>query len=121
MIDQGEARRLADSLGLHLEGLGGTEGGVIGALAAVGLLACGDDGRVVQLGPSPEDLSGVHDVDTLRARGVEVRRLVSRVVIQEGLVDVGKRLRPNVRGGRVVLFVSAHEESPGRWQAVRLP
>jgi hypothetical protein len=121
LVDQAGARRLAGSLGLHLEGLGGTEGGVIGALAAVGLLASCDDGRVVQLGPSPDDLSGVHDVDTLRARGVEVQRLVSRVVIREGLVDVGKRLRPNVRGGRVVLFVSAHEESPDCWQAVRLP
>ena len=121
LVDQAAARRLADALGLHLEALGGTEGGVIGALAAVGLLASGDDGRVVQLGPSPDDLSGVHDVDTLRARGVEVQRLVSRVVIREGLVDVGKRLRPNVRGGRVVLFVSAHDERPDCWQAVRLP
>jgi hypothetical protein len=121
MIDQGEARRLADSLGLHLEGLGGTEGGVIGALAAVGLLACGDDGRVVQLGPEPDDLSGVHDVERLEARGVEVRRLVSGVVVREGVVDVGKRLRPNLRGGRVVLFVAPAGEGLGRWQAVRLP
>jgi hypothetical protein len=121
MVDQGEARRLADSLGLHLEGLGGTEGGVIGALAAVGLLACGDDGRVVQIGPWPDDLSGLHDVETLQARGVEVRHLDSGRVIREGLVDVGKRLRPNARGGRVVLFVTADGERPRRWYAVRLP
>jgi hypothetical protein len=121
IVDQAEARRLAAGLGLHLEGLGGTEGGVIGALAAVGLLACGDDGRVVQLGHSLDDLSGLQDVERLGARGVEVRRLVSEVVVHEGLVDVGKRLRPNVRGGRVVLFVSADEQSPGRWRAVRLP
>jgi hypothetical protein len=120
-VDQAEARRLAESLGLHLEGLGGTEGGVIGALAAVGLLAGGDDGRVIQLGHSPDDLSGLQDVETLRARGVEVRRLVSGLVVREGLVDVGKHLRPNFRGGRVVLFVAAAGEEPERWQAVRLP
>jgi hypothetical protein len=121
IVDQSEAHRLADSLGLHLEGLGGTGGGVIGALAAVGLLACGDDGRVVQMGLWPDELSGVHDVETLRTRGVEVRRLDSGVVIREGLVDVSERLRPNVRGGGVVLFVTEHGERPRCWQAVRLP
>jgi hypothetical protein len=121
IVDQGEARRLGESLGLHLEGLGGTEGGVIGALAAVGLLASGDDGRVIQIGLWPDDLSGVQDVERLRARGVEVRRLDSGVVIRAGLVDVGKRLRPNFRGGRVVLFVTAPGEGPEQWQAVRLP
>jgi hypothetical protein len=121
IVDQADARRLADSLGIYLEGLGGTEGGVIGALAAVGLLACGDDGRVIQLGHSPDDLSGLQDVERLGVRGVEVRRLVSGVVVREGVVDVGKRLRPNLRGGRVVLFVAGAEEGPGRWQAVRLP
>jgi hypothetical protein len=121
LVAQGEALRLAGSLGLHLEGLGGTGGGVIGALAAVGLLACGDDGRVVQMGPWTDDLSGLHDVESLRVRGVEVRRLDSGAVLREGLVDVGKRLRPNMRGGRVVLFVTASGEVPGRWYAVRLP
>jgi hypothetical protein len=121
IVDQGEARRLAGSLGLHLEGLGGTEGGVIGALAAVGLLACGDDGRVVQVGVWPDDLTGVHDVETVRARGVEVRRLDSGIAIREGLVDVGKRLRPNLRGGRVVLFVTADGAGQERWYSVRLP
>jgi hypothetical protein len=121
IVDQAEARRLADSLGLLLEGLGGTEGGVIGALAAVGLQACGDDGRVVQLGDWPDDLSGVHDVETVRARGVEIRRLDSGIAVREGLVDVGKRLRPNLRGGRVVLFVTADGDGQQRWYAVRLP
>ena len=49
VVTQEEARDLAARHGLHLEAFGGTEGGVIGALAAVGLLAGGDDGRVVHL------------------------------------------------------------------------
>jgi hypothetical protein len=121
IVDQGEARHVAASLGLHLDGLGGTEGGVIGALAAVGLLATGDDGRIIQLGRWPDDLSGVQDVECLRARGVEVRRIQSGAVIPDGLVDVGKHLRPNARGGRVVLFVTAAGVEAKPWQAVRLP
>src|SRR5206468_2152591 len=54
VVHQEDARRLAAAVGLHLEGLGGTEGGVIGALAAVGLSAGGDDGRVVQHGEWPD-------------------------------------------------------------------
>jgi hypothetical protein len=121
LVDQRDARSLADSLGLHLEGLGGTEGGVIGALAAVGLTAFGDDGRVVQIGGWPDELSGLQDVETLHARGVEVRHHDSGTAIGGGFVDVGKRLRPNCRGGRVVLFVTGPDPSPAHWHAIRLP
>jgi hypothetical protein len=123
VVDQAGARRLAADCGLHLEGLGGTEGGVIGAMAAVGLAACGDDGRVVQLGAWPDDLSGPQDVAAVRERGVEVRQVASGVPVTEGRVDVGKHLRPNRRAGRVVLFVTTGTASDGAatWQAVRLP
>ena len=122
IVTQQEARALAHAAGLHLEGLGGTEGGVIGALAAVGLAATGDDGRVVQLGDWPDDLSGPQELPALTARGIEVRCEMGEVV-EEGGVDVGKRLRPNCRQGRVVLYVtSAEDAGPSvRWRAVRLP
>ncbi|HVY45914.1 MAG TPA: hypothetical protein VHB21_08550, partial [Minicystis sp.] len=45
LVEQGEARAIAAAQGVLLEGLGGTEGGVIGALAAVRLAATGDDRR----------------------------------------------------------------------------
>ncbi len=117
IVRQEEARRLAIACGVHLEGLGGTEGGVIGALAAVGLSATGSDGRIVNLGTWPDDLSGPHDVDTLHARGVVVQDVHSGTVITNGLVDVGKHMRPNRRNGRAVLFVA---KAGSAWQAVRL-
>jgi hypothetical protein len=122
-IHQQEARSLAQRLGLHLEGLGGTEGGVIGALAAVGLAATGNDGRIVQLGEWPDDLTGWQPVSAIWERGVEVRQVDCIGSIQQGLVDLGKRLRPNFRDGEPVLFVQPHSEqrTPDRWQAVRLP
>jgi len=116
---QAEARALARRQGVHLEGLGGTEDGVIGALAAVGLAATGDDGRVVHLGAHPDDLSGWQDVAFLRAAGVdEVRCHGDGSRVGAGRVDIGKRLRPNLRAGRVVLFVEP--AAPGAWRAVRL-
>jgi hypothetical protein len=124
VVSQGEARQLAAACGLHLEGLGGTEGGVIGALAAVGLAACGDDGRVVQLGTWPDDLSGPQDLAAVRGRGIEVQQVGSGMPVTEGRVDVGKHLRPNCRAGRVVLFVTPRPAPAGgatAWQAVRLP
>jgi tRNA(Ile2) C34 agmatinyltransferase TiaS len=118
VVTQEDARRIAKTRGLHLEGLGGTEGGVIGALAAVGLIATGNDGRVVQLGLWPDDLEGLQDLAVISERAVEVREMETNRTVTTGTVDVGKHMRPNYRDHRVILFVSAHE---GTWQAVRLP
>lgn len=122
VVTQAEARELAAVHGLHLEGLGGTDGGVIGALAAVGLAIGGDDGRIVQLAEWPDDLSGVQSIPDLQARGVEVRELDSEVVLHTGMVDVGKHLRPNRRAGRSVLFVRRTSAAAvPEFQAVKLP
>ena len=120
-VDQQEARDLAAHHGLFLEGLGGTEGGVIGALAAVGLAADGNDGRIVHIGQWPDDLTGPQEVARLNERGVEVRCLDTDSLVTSGLIDVGKHLRPNYRQGRIVLYVQpAAEVSTPAWVAVRL-
>jgi hypothetical protein len=130
VVSQAEARALALRAGLHLEDFGGTGDGVIGALAAVGLAAGGDDGRVVHL-PGwgwPDTFGGCQSVAALRERGIEeIRDHRSGVHIPDGLVDVGKRLRPAYRGGRVVLFVERHPDgeaaagsAAARWRALKL-
>lgn len=127
VVSQDEARELAAEAGCYLEGLGGTEQGVVGALAAVGLIAGGDDGRIVQLShwPYPDDaFTGPCGIDELYARGIdEVRILESGEQVTSGSVDIGRHLRPNLRGGRIVLYVKASDDlgigTP--WQAVKLP
>jgi len=119
LVTQREARDLAREQGIYLRGLGGDEGGVIGALAAVGLAAAGDDGRVLRIADWPDDLSGPVQVTTLLERGIAVRCLDSGASITQGIVDVGKHLRPNYRAGHVVLFVRP-ASPPQPWQAVRL-
>ena len=123
IVTQGEARELAARHGLHLRGLGGTEGGVVGALAAVGLLARGDDGRVVHLAgwPWPDELRGPQPVDAIRARGVDsILERATGAPVRAGVVDVGKHLRPSWRGGRAVLFVE-RAGALSEWKAVKLP
>ena len=61
-LRQQEPRELADAHGIYLEGLGGDEDGVIGALAAVGLVAQGSDGRYVLVG-SIRDLEGLQPIE----------------------------------------------------------
>jgi hypothetical protein len=118
VLPQADARELAAGLGIHLEGLGGTEQGVVGALAAIGLASTGDDGRVVQLGEWSDDLSGRVPIECLHERGLDVRELESGDAVTAGVIDVGKHLRPNCRGGKVVLFVR-RGGNPG-WEAVKL-
>jgi hypothetical protein len=68
LVAQDEARALAVYYAIPLMGLGGDQGGVIGALAAVGLAASGEDGRYVQVGRSRE-LSGLRPVPAVLAAG----------------------------------------------------
>jgi len=102
-----DARALAARCGLLLEELGGTGGGIIGALAAVGLARKGDDGRIIQWREWPDDLSGPQPVSKVTGRGVVVQDEASGDRIEQGIVDVGKHLRPSLRQGGAVLFVAA--------------
>lgn len=122
---QTAARELAQQHEIRLEGLGGTQDGVIGALAAIGLAAGRNDGRIVKLGTWPDDLTGTYPVETILSRDVLIRNAETHQPIEQGTVDVGKHLRPNYRQGQVVLFAEPNgEPSPNgnaHWQAVRFP
>jgi tRNA(Ile2) C34 agmatinyltransferase TiaS len=112
---QQEARDLAAAHGLYLEGLGGTEGGVIGALAAVGLAAGGEDGRYVHIGTIRE-LAGMQPVSAVLAAGIRVVQTVDALTITDGFVLTDK-IRPARRGGQPVLFV---ERQADHWLPLKL-
>lgn len=122
VTDQSAARDVAERCGIPLEGLGGTEDGIIGALAAIGLATTGDDGRIVHQANWVDDLSGVHPIGTLHDRGVVVHDAETEQPIPTGTVDVGKKLRPNLRGRRAVLFVRRGESTADAdYLALKLP
>lgn len=64
VLSQVEAHSVAHQAGLLLEGLTGTQGGIIGALAGVGLRKTGNDGRFIWL-PGLYKLSGVYTAHQL--------------------------------------------------------
>lgn len=130
VVTQNEAYCLARDAKVHLESLGGTGGGVIGALATVGLLAGGDDGRVVHLpGWSwPDPFAGPQPVERVRARGVHaILRADTGATVRDGIVDIGKHLRPAYRLSRVIMYVEPNAQSrngdgvTADWRAVKLP
>jgi hypothetical protein len=122
VVTKRDARAVADLSSTYLQGLGGTDQGVIGAIAAVGLAAGGDDGRVVHLEgwPWPDPFSGVQSVGAIRDRGVADIRTLAGDAFAGAQVDVGKHLRPNWRRSRVVLFVEACADPTAPCRAVKL-
>lgn len=122
VVTKDEARAVAARAGCHLEGLGGTEQGIIGALSAVPLAAGGHDGRVVHLAswPYPDDFGGVRTVEEIAARSVdEIRVEATGARFGGDRVDVGKHLRPNWRDGRVVLLVAPAGAPDEPWRAIK--
>jgi tRNA(Ile2) C34 agmatinyltransferase TiaS len=115
VVSQGEARALAETHGIPLLGLGGDESGVIGALAAVGLAASGDDGRYVLVGRSRE-LQGELTVPQILGAGIVAVQTLDGQPVRDGLIAVD-RLRPARRNGRPVLVV---EREGDRWLPLKL-
>ncbi|MBN1934005.1 MAG: ABC transporter substrate-binding protein [Anaerolineae bacterium] len=115
LVTQAEARTLGRAHGIGLIGLGGDEGGVIGALSAVGLAASGSDGRYVLVGRSRE-LSGLQPVAALLAAGIAAVQTVDGQPVTDGLVLTDK-IRPARRGGRPIAIV---EWAGEYWQPLKL-
>jgi tRNA(Ile2) C34 agmatinyltransferase TiaS len=115
IVTQAEARTLAAEHGLLLFGLGGDNGGVIGALAAVGLASGGEDGRYVLVGRSRE-CSGLQPVEAVLGVGIQAIQTTGGEPVTEGLVQSDK-LRPARRQGRPVLVV---EQDGDFWVPVKL-
>ncbi|HSG69136.1 MAG TPA: hypothetical protein VLA12_01905 [Planctomycetaceae bacterium] len=121
-VEKSEAREIAIRTGFRLESLGGTGDGIIGALAAIGLSALQNDGRIIQLGDWSDDLSGLQSVSLLSERGVSVREFQTGREVDCGTIDLGKKLRPNMRHGRAVLFVEpVLAEEFSHFRALKLP
>jgi hypothetical protein len=111
LVAQPEARRLAQASGMRLIGLGGTEGGVIGALCAAVLRADGNDGRFVGL-PGIRDVSGRISVDELLERtGIErVAGEDDEPLSGSSILDVGDWVRPRLVKGHPVLVARRDQE-----------
>ncbi|MCK8519135.1 ABC transporter substrate-binding protein [Methanoculleus sp. 7T] len=109
VVTQEQARSLARQAGIRLEGLGGTEDGVIGALAGVGLASSGNDGRFVQKGTT-RDLRGTQTVAAILSAGVDQVMTLDGTAVGEGAVALKKFPKPAFIGGKAVLFIEPDGE-----------
>ncbi len=114
-VAQSDAWALAKQHDMALLGLGGTEDGVIGALASVGLAAEGEDGRYIIVGTIRE-LAGLQPVAAILAAGITAVTTLDGTRITEGLV-LADKLRPSRRNGRPTLFV---EQENDYWLPLKL-
>ena len=115
LVTREEAQYLADSLRIPLLGLGGDHGGMIGALAAVGLAASQEDGRYVMVGRSRE-LRGLQPISAVLSAGIRAVQTLDGQPVTQGLIQTDK-LRPARRGGQPVAVV---EWDTDHWLPLKL-
>ncbi|MDO9043740.1 MAG: ABC transporter substrate-binding protein [Methanobacteriaceae archaeon] len=106
VLNQGKSRTLARNLGIRLEGLGGTEDGVIGAMAGLGLAFTNIDGRFLQIGKI-RDLTGAQTVENLLDAGIDIVFNIDGRIVTNGEVinEENKPVKPCPVNGKAVLFV----------------
>lgn len=122
IVTQQEARTLAAREGILLEGLTGDEGGVIGALAAVGLRRTDNDGRFNWRRGTREAEPLISVEKLLRTTGIDSVLSVSGGVVKpDDLIDVRPWPRAILAKGRAVLLVEEAGEENGNcnWRLAR--
>jgi hypothetical protein len=115
IVTQEGARRAC--LGLHLSGHGGSNDGIIGAAAAVGLTASGWYGRFIEFGHLrrlPPELR----VDKLEEQGIRIMAMNRDAAVPKpaDCVRTQNWVRPRLLGGQPVLPVV--QQAPGVWETM---
>jgi tRNA(Ile2) C34 agmatinyltransferase TiaS len=101
----------------HLSGHGGTNDGIIGAAAAVGLTASGWSGRFIEYGKLRKFSDPIRVLELERSNIVVVSNdRDARVPAPEDIVHTKGWLRPRLWGERAVLLVSRKDE--GVWESI---
>lgn len=117
-VNPSEAIEKAKVFGCLLWSIAGRDHGIVGALAAVGLAASGEQGRVVFHQNGYGEIRGLISVEKLLEFGVLVIEESSQMLVSNGVVDLVKKLRPNIREQKVVLYVEKGQEI-NSWVALK--
>lgn len=116
VLDQATARHVAAASGVHASGHGGDEGGVIGALAAVGLHLSGGDGFFLWM-PGIRQLLGHATYAGLRAAvPIDLARDDDgQEPAPEDRIILGDWVRPILSGGQAVLLLRRSGDTTSDW------
>ncbi|MEW6718245.1 MAG: hypothetical protein AB1345_12200 [Chloroflexota bacterium] len=107
VMGKDEAQKLVGQEGIVLVKSMGTGEGIIGALAAVGLRATGNDGRFIWLQGMRELTSSVYTPTELQQKAniYEVQNVDGVAVLPTAKILVGKWVRPILKENHAVLLV----------------
>lgn len=119
LVTMAEAIALAQNELLVLEGLTGDHGGIIGALAAVGLRASGNDGRFLWL-TGLRELSGICSAAQLRrTTPIELIQTIDGVdVPPTERIEMGEWVRPLLKQGHALLLVEEAQHDEYEWRVI---
>jgi tRNA(Ile2) C34 agmatinyltransferase TiaS len=117
IVTQERALKIAHNCNIRVEGLGGTNDGIIGALAGIGLASLRNDGRFLLKGKNRE-LGGVRSVQEIFGAGIDQILTLQGDSVTEGEVRIPKNATPSFIHGKAVLFV---EKSDGFLIALKRP
>jgi tRNA(Ile2) C34 agmatinyltransferase TiaS len=109
VVTQARAREVAKNSKICFEGLGGTEGGIIGAIAGVGLASLKNDGRFLLKGKNRE-LAGARSISEIIGAGIDEVTTIEGKTVHAGKVQIPKNATPSYIHGKAVLFVELHED-----------
>jgi hypothetical protein len=109
VVTQERALSVAKVCKVRVEGLGGTNGGVIGAVAGIGLASICSDGRFLLKGKNRE-LQGVRSASEILTSGIDQIMTLQGDTVQEGKVQIPKNATPSFIGGKAVLFVEKNAD-----------
>lgn len=114
IVSQKDALHAAN--GFHLSGHGGTNDGIIGAAAGVGLTISGWSGRFIEL-KGLRDFTTHVRVSEIEAKGIRVLSVERNALVTgpDDLVDTRDWMRPRLWAGEPVLPVESCGH--GRWRS----
>jgi tRNA(Ile2) C34 agmatinyltransferase TiaS len=108
VVTQQKAREVANNSKIRFEGLGGTEGGVIGAIAGVALASLKNDGRFLLKGKNRE-LTGTRSVEEITDAGIDQVLTLKGETVGDRKVQIPKNATPSFIQGKAVLFVEERD------------
>ncbi len=115
IVTQKRTLDVARKCGILVEGLGGTNGGIIGAVAGIALASLGNDGRFLLKGKNRE-LTGLRSVSEIICAGIDQIQTLQGDVVSVGKIKIPKNATPSFIHGKAVLFV---EKSDGCMVALK--
>ena len=117
ILTEEQAYSLAKKCGIFLKGLTGRKTGIIGALAATGLILGGNDGRVLWM-QNLREATGQMTVDTIKKKmGIDLVMTTENIPLRdEDIVLLSDWNRPLIKNHKSILYVEHYNTNKNEYK-----